>query len=254
MSASSNSIPPYLRTTESTPFRQPTVSATTENLAEAPPRSPAPVSTGGRSGVGRSSDGRNEHSRIVLPPETGEQPSLSSGLSDAPWLNRRRPGSSVVSSNKSSSPLVLASCHTMHELPANEGSTTEERAAPGADAADAARSRRGAPARPPACPPGGGFRRPPAARRAGKHGRRRTSPHVGCQPTRARAGASGANERGAPRLCALALVGPPPGGPPACVGPPRRSVYAVCVCVCMCVCMRAFMHACVRSCLCVRGA
>ena len=30
---------------------------------------------------------------IVLPPETGEQPSLSSGLSDAPWLNRRRPGS-----------------------------------------------------------------------------------------------------------------------------------------------------------------
>jgi hypothetical protein len=24
---------------------------------------------------------------------TGEQPSLSSGLSDAPWLNRRRPGS-----------------------------------------------------------------------------------------------------------------------------------------------------------------
>ncbi len=28
-----------------------------------------------------------------VPPETGEQPSLSSGLSDAPWLNRRRPGS-----------------------------------------------------------------------------------------------------------------------------------------------------------------
>jgi hypothetical protein len=29
--------------------------------------------------------------RIVLPPGTGEQPSLSSGLSDAPraWLNRR---------------------------------------------------------------------------------------------------------------------------------------------------------------------
>ena len=46
-----------------------------------------------RSGVGKSSDGHNEHSRIVLPPETGEQPSLSSGLSDAPWLNRRRPGS-----------------------------------------------------------------------------------------------------------------------------------------------------------------
>ena len=38
--------------------------------------SPAPVSTGGRSRVGRSSDGHNEHSRIVLPPETGEQPSL----------------------------------------------------------------------------------------------------------------------------------------------------------------------------------
>ena len=32
-------------------------------------------------------------SRIVLPLETGEQPSLSSGLSDAHWLNRRRPGS-----------------------------------------------------------------------------------------------------------------------------------------------------------------
>jgi len=32
--ASSNSIPPYLRATESTPFRQPTVSATTANLAE----------------------------------------------------------------------------------------------------------------------------------------------------------------------------------------------------------------------------
>jgi hypothetical protein len=77
----------------SLPSRQPTVSATTENLAEAPPRSPAPVSTGGRSGVGKSSDGHNEHSLIVLPPETGEQPSLSSGLSDAPWLNRRRPGS-----------------------------------------------------------------------------------------------------------------------------------------------------------------
>jgi len=52
LSASSNSIPPYLRTTESTPFRQPTVSAATENLAETPPRSPAPVSIGGRSGVG----------------------------------------------------------------------------------------------------------------------------------------------------------------------------------------------------------
>jgi hypothetical protein len=31
---SSNSIPPYLRITESTPFRQPTVSTTTANLAE----------------------------------------------------------------------------------------------------------------------------------------------------------------------------------------------------------------------------
>jgi hypothetical protein len=40
---SSNSIPPYLRTTESTPLRQQTVSSTTENLAEAPTRSPAPV-------------------------------------------------------------------------------------------------------------------------------------------------------------------------------------------------------------------
>jgi hypothetical protein len=59
----------------------------------APPRSPAPVSTGGRCGVGRSSDGHDERCRIVLPPETVEQPSLSSGLSDAPWLNRRRPGS-----------------------------------------------------------------------------------------------------------------------------------------------------------------
>jgi hypothetical protein len=47
----------------------------------APPRYPAPVSTQDRSGVGGSSD---EQSQIVLPPETGEQPSLSSGLSDAP--------------------------------------------------------------------------------------------------------------------------------------------------------------------------
>jgi hypothetical protein len=43
--------------------------------------------------VGGSSNGQDEQSRIVLPPETGEQPSLSSGLSDAPWLIRRRPGS-----------------------------------------------------------------------------------------------------------------------------------------------------------------
>jgi hypothetical protein len=50
------------------------------------------VSAGGRSGVGGSSDGQHERSWIVLPAETGEQPSLSSGLSDAPWLNRRRPG------------------------------------------------------------------------------------------------------------------------------------------------------------------
>ena len=34
ISANENSIPPYLRTTESTPSRQPTVSATTANLAE----------------------------------------------------------------------------------------------------------------------------------------------------------------------------------------------------------------------------
>jgi hypothetical protein len=40
-----------------------------------------------------SSDGQDAQSRIVLPPETGDQPSsLSSGLSDAPRLNRRRPG------------------------------------------------------------------------------------------------------------------------------------------------------------------
>ena len=46
-----------------------------------------------RSGVGGSSDGQDEPSRIVLPPETGEQPSLSSGLGDASWLNRWRPES-----------------------------------------------------------------------------------------------------------------------------------------------------------------
>ena len=72
---------------------QPTVFATTANLVGAPPRCPASVSTEDRSGVGGSSDGQDEQSRIVLPPDTGAQPSLSSGLSDAPWLNRRRPGS-----------------------------------------------------------------------------------------------------------------------------------------------------------------
>jgi hypothetical protein len=30
---------------------------------------------------------------IVLPPETGEQLSISPGLNDAPWFNHRRPGS-----------------------------------------------------------------------------------------------------------------------------------------------------------------
>jgi hypothetical protein len=54
--------------------------------------SSAPLSTDVRSGVGGSSDGQNKQSRTVLAAETGEKPSLSSGLSDAPWLNRRRPG------------------------------------------------------------------------------------------------------------------------------------------------------------------
>ncbi len=47
------------------------------------------------------SDGQDEQSRILLPPETGDQPSLSSGLSDAPWLSRRRPGSlySIIESS-----------------------------------------------------------------------------------------------------------------------------------------------------------
>jgi len=85
---SSNSNPPYLRTTEPTSSRQPTAPSTTATSAGAPPRSPAPVSTEGRSGVGGSSDGQDEQSWIVLPPETGDQPSLSSGLSYAPWLNR----------------------------------------------------------------------------------------------------------------------------------------------------------------------
>jgi hypothetical protein len=53
----SNSIPHYLRTTEPTSSRQTTVSATTANPAEAPPRSQALVSTEDRSWVGGSSDG-----------------------------------------------------------------------------------------------------------------------------------------------------------------------------------------------------
>jgi hypothetical protein len=73
--------------------RQPTVPANTANSAGAPPRSPAQVSTEDQSRVGGSSDGQDEQSQIILLPETGEQPSLSSGLSDAPWLNSRRPGS-----------------------------------------------------------------------------------------------------------------------------------------------------------------
>jgi hypothetical protein len=62
-----------------------------------------PRHQGGASPYGRSSDGHDEQSRIVLPPETGEQPSLSSGWSDAPCLNRRRPGSLSLNTNKSSS-------------------------------------------------------------------------------------------------------------------------------------------------------
>jgi hypothetical protein len=60
---SSNFIPPYLRTTEPTSSRQPTVSATTTNSA-APPRSPAQVATDVRSGVGGSSDGQNDTSKV----------------------------------------------------------------------------------------------------------------------------------------------------------------------------------------------
>jgi hypothetical protein len=65
------------------------------------------VSTKGRIGVGGSSDGQDEQSRIVLPLETGEQPSLSSGLSDAPWLNRRRPGSLYSIIEYEPGPLLL---------------------------------------------------------------------------------------------------------------------------------------------------
>ncbi|MFN9941928.1 MAG: hypothetical protein ACK56I_20880, partial [bacterium] len=50
-------------------------------------------SGGGLRLVGGSSDGQDEQSQIVVPPETGEKPSLLSVLSDAPWLNRRHPGS-----------------------------------------------------------------------------------------------------------------------------------------------------------------
>ena len=112
-------LPEDHRVNTTPPFRQPTVSATTENLAEAPPRSPTPVSTGGRSGVGKSSDGHNEHSRIVLPQEIGEKPSLSSGLSDMPWINSRRPGFlySIIEYEKSSSsppPLLLLSSSMRH--------------------------------------------------------------------------------------------------------------------------------------------
>ena len=90
----SNSIPPYLRTTKSTPSRQTTVSASTVCKPGGGCISIPCTSVYRRpKWVGRSSDGPNEHSRIVLPQETGEQPSLSSGLSDVPWLNRRRPGS-----------------------------------------------------------------------------------------------------------------------------------------------------------------
>jgi hypothetical protein len=102
---SSNSILPYLGATERTSSRQPTVSSTTANSAEAPLRSPAPVSTQDRSGVGGSSGGQDEQSRIVLPPETGEQPSLLSGLRRALALTAGALGPSIVSlnTNKSSS-------------------------------------------------------------------------------------------------------------------------------------------------------
>jgi hypothetical protein len=88
--------------------------ATAANSAETPPRSSAPVSTEDRSGVGASSDGQDERSRIVLPPETGEQPSLSSGLSDAPWLDGTRtivsrqagPHSVLLSAQSNSQPFA----------------------------------------------------------------------------------------------------------------------------------------------------
>ena len=101
----SNSISPYLRTTEPTCSRQPTVLATTVKSAEAPPRSPAPVSTEGRSGY----EGRQtaKTSKVGLSYHRRQGSSPHSLLSDAPWLNRRRPalGPCIVSlnMNKSSS-------------------------------------------------------------------------------------------------------------------------------------------------------
>ncbi len=55
---------------------------TTANSTGAPPRSQAPVSTENQSGVGGSSVGQDKQSQIVLPQETGEQPSLLSSLND----------------------------------------------------------------------------------------------------------------------------------------------------------------------------
>jgi len=66
---------------------------TNANSAEAPPRSSAPVSTKDRSGVGGSSDGQNEQSRIVSYFRRRGAALTLVRLSDAPWLNRRRPGS-----------------------------------------------------------------------------------------------------------------------------------------------------------------
>ena len=78
----SNSIPAYLRTTEQHPLDSRQPPPPLQNRRGLRLKSPAPVSTEDRSGEGGSSDGQDEQSRIVLPPETGEQPSLSSDLSD----------------------------------------------------------------------------------------------------------------------------------------------------------------------------
>ncbi len=43
-----------------------------------------------------TAENQDEQSRIVLPPEIGEQPSLSPGLTDTPCLNSRTLGPSVV--------------------------------------------------------------------------------------------------------------------------------------------------------------